>query len=326
MSALIKLPGLFDCHVHFRTPGQEYKEDWKTGSAAALSGGVSGVVDMPCNVPPVLTVEDLRRKREIIEAQNPNIEYRLPIGVTDASVVDALAAQNEACAFKVFLQPHSTGMYVARDETLHTLFSGANKIIMVHDASGVDRILQYVRQYHKATYFCHVSTATEVAALRQAKAENLPVFSEATLHHLFLDQSNQTLGRRAKVNPPLRAPADRAALWQGIRDGIIDVIATDHAPHLLSEKDSPTGAAGFPAIEFFAPLLFTALAQGKISLEDIIRCCYTNPMKLFGFTHPQPVIIDPTLEWTIQPTYIKSKCDWSPYVGLKVQGKVIALE
>ncbi|HBY73479.1 MAG TPA: hypothetical protein DEG44_02175 [Candidatus Kerfeldbacteria bacterium] len=322
----ITLPGLIDCHVHFRVPGQEYKEDWITGSAAALAGGVTGVVDMPSNVPPVLTLADIERKHQIIKSQNPNIEYKLPVGVTDSSIQEALAAQDQTCGFKVFLQPHATGLFVQSDEALDQLYQGAQKIVMIHDDTGPERILQFVRKYKKPTYFCHVSTADHLEQIREAKNDRLPVYAEVTLHHLFLDQSNQQLGNRAKVNPTLATPTDRAALWQGIRDGVVDTIATDHAPHTVAEKDSTDGAAGFPSIEFFAPLLFTGVAEGKLTVDDIIRCCYTNPRKLFGFEHTRAVVIDPDKTWTIRPTDIKSKCGWSPYVGILVTGQVISVK
>lgn len=321
--AVIELPGLIDSHVHFRIPGQAYKEDWQTGSAAALAGGVTGVVDMPSNVPPVLSASDLATKQALIQPE-AKVEFKLPIGVSDSSIEEALAGQATACAFKVFLQPHSTGMYVQQDATLHTLYQGATKPIMIHDHAGVDRILPFVRQYEKPTYFCHVSTADELNKIKAAKAEGLPVYAEVTLHHLYLDTENQTLGKRAQVNPPLRTPADRDALWAGIQDGTVDTIATDHAPHLLSEKDSAQGAAGFPSIEFFVPLLFTAMAAGKLTLEDIKRCCITNPTKLFGFSNNRgTVAVDPDAQWTITEADIKSKCAWSPYLGMTMTGKVI---
>lgn len=321
----ITLPGLIDCHVHFRVPGQEYKEDWHTGSVAALAGGVTGVVDMPSNVPPVLTADDLVQKRALIKA-DAAVEYRLPIGVTDATVEATLTAQEQACGLKVFLQPHATGMWVKDDTTLHRLFQDATKPIMIHDETGVERILPFVRRYKKSTYFCHVSRAQELKAITQAKQAGLPVYAEVTLHHLWFDESNQSLGQRAKVNPPLRTAADRAALWQGIRSGVVDTIVTDHAPHTLAEKDSPTGAAGFPSIEFFVPLLFTGVAQGKLTIDDVIRCCVTNPTKLFGFTGPRrTIIVDPTTQWTISANDIKSKCAWSPYLGFAVTGKVVTI-
>ncbi len=321
--AVITLPGLIDSHVHFRIPGQAYKEDWITGSAAALAGGVTGVVDMPSNVPPVLTADDLASKQALIKP-NATIEYRLPIGVSDASIDAALNGQHAACGFKVFLQPHSTGMYVEQDATLHTLFQKAVKPIMIHDHTGVDRILPFVRQYKKPTYICHVSTARELTQIAQAKAEGLPIYAEVTLHHLWLDLCNQTLGHRAQVNPPLRTAADRAALWAGIRNGTVDTIATDHAPHLLSEKDSPAGAAGFPSIELFLPLLLTGVAQGRLTLTDIERCCVTNPTQLFGFTGPRgTVTADDAVVWTVTEADIKSKCAWSPYLGMELTGKVL---
>lgn len=321
--AVITLPGLIDCHVHFRIPGQSYKEDWITGSAAALAGGVTGVVDMPSNVPPVLNAADLAAKRTLI-APTAKVEYRLPIGVSDASIDQALAGQADACGFKVFLQPHSTGMYVASDDTLHKLYQGAEKVIMIHDHTGVDRILPFLRNYKKPTYICHVSMASELAKITAAKAEGLPIYAEVTLHHLWLDICNQTLGQRAKVNPPLRTAADREALWAGIRNGTVDTIATDHAPHTIAEKDSAEGAAGFPSIEFFLPLLLTGVAQGKLTLADIERCCITNPTKLFGFTGPRGIVTaDTELAWTVTQSDVKSKCAWSPYLNMKLTGKIL---
>lgn len=321
---MIILPGLIDSHVHFRIPGQAYKEDWVTGSAAALAGGVTAVVDMPSNVPPILNAVDLAAKKKLI-TPDAKVQFRLPLGVTDHTVTEALAAQSEACGFKVFLQPHSTGMWVKDDATLHTLYQGAEKVIMIHDDSGVERILKFVRQYKKPTYFCHVSTAQELQSIAQAKAEGLPIYAEVTLHHLWLDQTNQSLGQRAKVNPPLRTAADREALWQGIRDGVIDTIATDHAPHTLAEKDLASGAAGFPSIEFFLPLLLTGLAQNRLTLADIERCCVTNPTKLFGFGPTGQVTADETLQWTVSQADIKTKCAWSPYLGMTLTGKVLSV-
>lgn len=296
-----------------------------TGSAAALAGGVTAVVDMPSNVPPIFTTNDLQKKIDLI-TPTTNIQFRLPVGVSDATVQAALDAQALACGFKVFLQPHSTGMFVKDDATLHTLYQGAEKVIMIHDDTGVERILKFVEQYQKPTYFCHVSTAKELSALATAKAQGLPVYAEVTLHHLWLDQTNQQLGKRAKVNPPLRTAADRAALWQGIHDGVVDTIATDHAPHTLAEKDSAEDAAGFPSIEFFLPLLLTGVAQGKLTIEDITRCCVTNPTKLFGFGPTGQVTADETAIWTVTAADIKSKCAWSPYVGMALQGKVVRTE
>jgi len=318
---MITLPGLIDCHVHFRIPGQSYKEDWTTGSAAALAGGVTGVVDMPSNVPPIFNRLDLQNKIELIKP-DAKVQFRLPVGVSDATVEQALAAQDLACSFKVFLQPHATGMYVKDDAALHTLYQGAEKVIMIHDDTGVERILPFVRQYKKPTYFCHVSTKVELDSIREAKQAGLPVFAEVTLHHLWLDTMNQSLGQRAKVNPPLRTAADREALWQGIRDGVVDTIATDHAPHALEEKDSPAGAAGFPSIEFFLPLLLTGVAEDRLSLADIKRCCVDNPTRLFGFGPTGQIQVDETAQWTITTADIKTKCGWSPYIGKQVTGKI----
>jgi dihydroorotase-like cyclic amidohydrolase len=194
---------------------------------------------------------------------------------------------------------------------------------MIHDDAGVERIMPFVHKYKKPTYFCHVSTAKELANIADAKRAGLPVYAEVTLHHLWLDLCNQQLGPRAKVNPPLRTAADREALWAGVRTGIIDTIATDHAPHTIAEKDSAEGAAGFPSIELFAPLLLTAVAEGNLTKADIIRCCVTNPKTIFGFKDTGTITIDETAVWTVGEEHIKSKCSWSPYLGMTLTGKVL---
>lgn len=356
-------PGLIDSHVHFRVPGEEYKEDWLTGSAAALAGGVTSVVDMPSNIPPILTAQALVHKNQMIARQTA-IDYKLIIGVSDDTIVEAV--HTPAAGIKVYLTPHSTGMGIRTNAALEELFQKTNTLLLIHAEDNalvqqhrqqskrpqpadhsiirdpmtairaVTKIIALVQRYHKPTYICHVSTAAEVSLIRQAKLAGLPIYAEVTPHHLFLNESDyERLGMLAKVNPPLRTVADNAALLAGISDGTIDTIATDHAPHLVSEKQLPydQAAAGYPSIEFLLPLLLTLVHEQKITLADIERCCITNPAKLFGFHkaitlnhYADIVVFDPTAQWKIEVPHIKSKAQWSPYLGKTVFGRILYIQ
>lgn len=356
-------PGLIDSHVHFRVPGEEHKEDWITGSRAALAGGVTSVVDMPSNIPPILSMRTLANKNERVGAQAA-LQYKLILGVSDDTVSEAVARL--VVGVKVYLTPHSTGMGIRTGVALEKLFQQTQSLLLIHAednaliqtrrqtipapqaadhstirneataVQAVSQILQYVRQYRKPTYFCHVSTAAEIELIRSAKQEGLPVYAEVTPHHLLLNTADyDRLGMLAKVNPPLRTAADNTALLQAVRDGIIDTIATDHAPHLLSEKQQPydQAAAGYPSIEFLLPLLLTLVHESKLTLADIERCCITNPARIFGF-HKQialyeradVVAFESDTTWTIEQKHIKSRASWSPYLGRKIYGQIVYVQ
>lgn len=186
-----------------------------------------------------------------------------------------------------------------------------------------------------ALHIAHLSTAKGLAVVRAAKKEGLPITCEVSPHHLFLTVDDYAaLGTLGKMNPPLRTKDDAAALWAGISDGTVDCIATDHAPHTLEEKRTgePLSApSGVPGVETMLPLLLTEAAAKKISYEDIVRLCFTNPNRIFhlgahGIEEKKSariVIVDPSVEWTIQGKNLKSKCGWTPFEGRKVIGKVV---
>ncbi len=228
------------------------------------------------------------------------------------------------------------------DVSLHSSMRPAKS-----EGKAIEEAIALVRTYKTPFHVAHLSTKLGVDLVRKAKAEKLPVTCEVAPHHLFLTTDDYaTLGTQAKMNPPLRSLSDRDALWQGIADGTIDCIATDHAPHTLEEKMSgePLRApSGVPGVETMLPLLLTvasgawphprggrAHATGQLTHEDILRLCFTNPNRMFSLGQEEICVgskariclIDPQKNWTIEGKNLHSKCAWTPYEGWRVTGKV----
>ena len=273
-------PALIDPHVHFRTPGMEHKEDWRTAAKAALCGGYTTVFDMPNTIPPTITEVYLREKKALIDAQLREIgiplRYQLFFGADKKHLAEIPKIKNDVIGIKVFMGCSTGNLVIDDDESLAAVFSIAAKedlIVAVHAedehlirerkanykgemvypahslirnvevaARAVAKAIALTRQYGTRLYILHTSTADEIDLIRKAKQEGLPVFAETTPHHLFLnDHAYQTLQGKAVVNPPLRAKDHQAALFAAIHEGIIDTMGTDHAPHTLTEKEAPYG-------------------------------------------------------------------------------------
>ena len=360
---LLVLPALIDPHVHFRTPGSEYKEDWITGSNTALAGGVTTVIDMPNNNPAVIDCESLMAKKKIIESQiDKKIKYHLYLGATDNNLDEIEKCKNEIIGVKVFMGSSTGNLLVDKKESQAKIFKKCaelNLLVAVHaeDEStiqknqlnlpndkpsdhsklrskkaavkAVTQALELAKKYGTKLYILHVSTKKEITLIKNAKKEGVNVYIEVTPHHLFLNKYDyKTLGTKALVNPPLRTKEDNEALWKAIKSGLINTIGTDHAPHTLEEKEKPYGQApsGLPSIENYLSLLLTACTEGKITLEKIIELTHTNPQKIFGIPETGDlIIVDLEKEKTIKNENQKTKCLWSPYAGWRIKGLPIAI-
>ncbi len=363
---LLALPAVIDCHVHFRTPGQEYKEDWITGAAAALAGGVTTVGDMPNNVPSITTAKLLATKKELITGiltkHNLKIHPYFYFGATNTNFEEIKKVADEIIGIKVFLGSSTGDLLVDDPAAQEKIFALAHELdlpvavhaedeaLILHNkkeyphpelrdhsvirspevaAHGVARAIELCERFGAKIYILHVSTPGELNLIRKAKREGLPVFAEATPHHLFLTTDDyERLGSKAQINPPLRIAADQAALWQAVIDRTIDTVASDHAPHTLTEKyiAYPESPSGMPGVETLLPLLLDTHAQGKLSLERIVELTHTNPQKIFGLpeTHDW-VIVDLDGTWTIDDAALKTKCGWSTFAGKKLQGKILGI-
>ncbi len=361
-SGLTALPALVDPHVHFRAPGSEQKEDWKTAAVAALHGGVTTVCDMPNNTPPCTTLEALLEKKKLIDAQLESadipLRYGLYFGADKAHFDQIQAASKECVALKIFMGCSTGGLVIDTDEALDEAFriaGAADMLVAVHaedEALLVEKRKEYAgatdpavhslmrpkeaairatakaialaRKHSVRLYILHMSTKEEVALVRAAKQEGLKVYAEATTHHLFLSVEDYAeFGTFVQMNPPLRSKQDQEALWEGIVDGTIDTIGTDHAPHTIEEKNLPFGQApsGIPGVETLLPLMLDAVHQGRLTLERLIELTRTNPMKIFNLPpNDDIVLVDLEKELTVTDAMIKSKCGWTPYRGRKLRG------
>ncbi len=274
---LVALPALIDLHVHFRCPGQEYKEDWRTGALAALAGGVTTVCDMPNNVPAITTMDLLQQKIRLVTEQLAVAAIPLRHYFYFGATVDNLEEIRQARAdkniigSKVFMGSSTGNLLVKNRDDQRRLFALStelnlplalhaedeatieqNKTTFPHPtladhslirsplaaARALESALELATEYKNTIYVLHTSTAAEMELLRQAKKSGIKVFAETTPHHLFLTSDDyDRLGAKAQMNPPLREAADQAALWEAVLDGTIDTVATDHAPHTLAEKN-----------------------------------------------------------------------------------------
>lgn len=279
-SHLLLLPGLIDPHVHFRTPGLEYKEDWKTGAKASIKGGYTTVFDMPNTLPPTVTQMALQEKKALIDKQlkevNIPLRYHLFFGADKHHLNEIKKVKAQVIGIKVFMGCSTGGLVIDDDESLHAIFKIAaeeNMLVAVHAEDeqrlkenekkftgpqhysihstirdetaaivAVKKAIQLVRLYGTRLYILHTSTRQEIDLIAEAKAQGLPVFAETTPHHLFLNSTDyQRLAGKAVMNPPLRSSEHQKALFTAIKSGIIDTIGSDHAPHTVEEKARPYG-------------------------------------------------------------------------------------
>jgi len=328
---LMLFPALIDPHVHFRTPGQEHKEDWETGARAAIAGGVTTVFDMPNNDPPCITSERLIEKKRLIETQIARakipLRYRLFFGADAQHLGELPKVKNQIAGLKIYMGSSTGGLLMSDRKALEEAFriAGLHDILVaVHAedehliqlnqkkhvgpdprlhstirspavaAKSVSLAIELAKKHKARLYIVHVSSKEELDLIREAKKEGLPVYAEAAPHHLFLsDAAYDKLGTKALVNPPLRASKDCEALWEAVSDETIDTIGTDHAPHTLEEKNRPYGSApsGFPSIELYFPLLLNAYHEKKLSLEQIVSLTHTRPQEIFDLPLNEDIVL-----------------------------------
>jgi len=317
-TGLLALPGLIDIHVHLRQPGGDHKEDFTTGTQAALAGGVTTVLAMPNTNPPLT---DRARLAEAIALASAKAvcDFGLFAGATPDNAAE-VAGLEEAVGLKAYLGS-STGTLLVDSfaaQIAHFATYPRERVLAVHAedeeavrwfaargqrrpplcaALSVARALALAEHFGRRLHICHVSTAQEVALIRAAKARGLPITCEVTPHHLFLSLPSPPfppprVGERGegarnvvedplyRMNPPLRPPDDVRALWDNL--DVFDAVATDHAPHTLAEKHGPEPPSGVPGLETALPLLLTAVHEGRMTLSDLVRLMATGPATAFG--------------------------------------------
>jgi dihydroorotase len=364
------LPGAIDVHVHFRDPGMSHKEDWDTGTAAAAMGGVTTVFEMPNTFPPTGTPEMLADKFR--RASTARVDYGLYGLLAEDNVqhLEALIAGG-AAAFKCFmgnttgnLPSPSTGAMLEAFEiiakhghriSLHAetasimawrqqrLMAAGKSAPLDHLAArpavvaveAVSRAAVLAEWTGARIHVLHISSADELRPLREAQMRGVDVTGETCPCYLMLDTDDYArLGPVIKVNPPVREPHHKEAIWQAMQDGVVGLIATDHAPHTPEEKHHPDiweAGAGFPGVETQMPLMLTAVSQGRLSLEQYVRSAAYNPAKAFGLlpkkgqvavgAHADLAIVNLEAEDMIDQTKLHSvRARITPFHGVSVKG------
>ena len=355
------LPGLIDIHVHFRDFGQEYKEDWVSGSKAALLSGITTVLDMPNNLEPITTIKKLKEK-DIIVKEKSLINFGLYIAVNDKNIDEINNSElkyvklyygettgeiNPGEVEKIFKELNKDVLIVAHAEeneiiNLNKQNYSKDKIkyhSLIRDNkaeyTAVNYLMELAEKYGNRLHITHVSTKESMLLIKQAKSKGLNVTCDTCPHYLFLDDSlYEKIRNKAKVNPSLKSKQDREALWQFLINGDFDCLCSDHAPHTLQEKSNEydNTPSGFPGVETTTPLMLTAVNENKIKLEQFVKLMSIKPAKLFGIKNKGEIkvgnianltIIDLDKEDVIKGSKLISKAKWSPFEGFKTKGKAI---
>ncbi len=322
----IRLPGLIDPHVHLRDPGATHKEDFTTGTQAALAGGFTMLLDMPNNYgSPVVSPGALSRK---IAATRGRLfcDVGLFYGASPANIDTYGQVARDVVGLKLYLN-HTTGdLKIEGPETIRGIMQAwpYGKPLCVHaEGSALRLVLDLLPSTGRGVHVCHVSLREEIDMIRQAKERGLPVTCEVAPHHLYLTEADvPRLRGRGIMKPPLGGPSDVEALWSNLH--IIDMIATDHAPHTLEEKESDNPPFGVPGLETSLPLMLTAVRDGRLTLDRLVEMMHHAPRRIFHLPdQPQThVEIDPARSWRLSSDNLYTRCGWTPFDGMPVTGAV----
>jgi len=358
-SGLLLLPGVIDPQVHFREPGKEYKEDLGSGSRAAAKGGVTSFLEMPNTDPPTTNQAALDDKLARA-AQKCVVNYGFFIGATADNLAE-INGSSPACGIKIFMGSSTGSLLVDREEDLERIFANGTRLIAVHAEDearirerqrkfagrtdppvhseirdnecalrATERALALSRKYRRRLHILHMSTREEVELLRRNKPAW--VTAEVVPNHLLLNVDDyQTLGTLAQMNPPIRTSADNEALWQGLHDGVVDLIATDHAPHTLQEKQAgyPKSPSGMPGVETSLPLMLTEMVNDRCTLAEVQRWMCRGPAEAYRIVNKGRLVSGYDADLTlvdiesyrpVRNEDMETRVHWSPYAGKPLTG------
>ncbi len=322
---MIRLPGLIDPHVHLREPGATHKEDFASGTAAALAGGFTTVLAMPNTQPPLTDETSLALAEQAAAAKAVcDVGIFLGAGEINADTAAGLAART--CGLKIYLD-QTYGPLRLRDLgalRMHLERWPASHPLCVHaEGQSLAAVLYLAELAGRPVHICHVSRQDEILLIRAAKERGQAVTCEVTPQHLFLCEDDiEAIGPgRSEVRPRLATAADRRALWENLE--VIDCFATDHAPHTLAEKDGDDPPPGFPGLETALGLLLDAVQDGRLTLDGLVARMHDNPRSIFGI----PPQVDTYIEveeqdWRVSAADLHSRCGWTPFEGRTLHGRV----
>ena len=322
----IKLPGLIDPHVHLREPGATHKEDFDTGTCAALAGGFTCVLDMPNNTPPITDAETLASKKQAARL-HARCDYGLHLGAGTDNIETAASLAPQVTGLKMYLdQTFGPLRLDDLDSLIQHMERWPSGVPILCHAEGrtVAACIMAAHLAGKPVHICHVSRRDEIELIRKAKDRGIDVTCEVTPHHFFLTaEMADTIGSgRSEVRPRLAKEADRAALRSHLET--IDCFATDHAPHTLAEKDSPQPPPGFPGLETALPLYLELVHEDLISIDELLDRTVNNPRKIFGLPDQSEtwIEVDPDEKWIARGAEMFTRAKWTPFENWTLRGRV----
>ena len=361
-SGLHLLPGAIDPHVHFREPGNPEKEDLESGSRAAAAGGVTSFLDMPNTIPNATNRVTLEAK--IASAASKAVTHHgFFIGATTNNVADlqSVEGMDGVCGIKIFMGSSTGDLLVHEQKHLEDIFANTGGIIATH-AEDEDRLQSRIAQFGHRTdiaahaecrdvecallatkrasalakdhdhrlHIVHLTSGAEADWLNKNKGDLIT--TEVCVQHLTFDQDDvEERGVRALMNPPIRYTEDKLSLWKRLKDGTIDCVVTDHAPHTLEAKSVgyPNAPAGMPGVETSLPLMLTHAMDGKCSVSDVVRWMCAGPAKVYGMENKGSLIegydgdltlVDLETRRTIIDDDVWTRVGWTPYAGMELTG------
>jgi dihydroorotase len=368
---LLVLPGLIDAHVHLRDEGKAYKEDFFSGTAAAAAGGFTTVLDMPNNDPVTMSAEALKHRMAVAASKilvNVGFYSEFPKHLTEMEKI----VEEGAIAFKLYMTEQVGGLNINDDATLLEAFEAIKKLgtlVAVHaedkesldsainelkrvgrndidayleahsenvEALAVKRILGMAKATNAQVHFCHVTTERGLRAICAEKKSLSRITCETTPHNLCLSTNDmRKTGTLGVTMPPVRGKPHTTALWNGIKNGCIDILASDHAPHALEEKKAKTVwnvKVGIPGLETTLPLMLIEVKQGRLSIADIARLTSEKPAEIFNLKGrgclkegncADLTVVDLKRKYKIDASTFHSRAKYSPFDGWQVEGKAV---
>lgn len=363
------LPGLIDDQVHFREPGLTHKADLSSESQAAVAGGVTSFMDMPNVKPPTLTPEALEERYQLA-ARKAVANHAFYLGASNDNLDQIRRLEpGKACGVKVFMGSSTGNMLVDDRQVLEGIFRDAPGLVAVHceddpmiranEAAWAERFgqdipfaehpnirsaeacyassslaVELAREHGTRLHVLHLTTARELELFDAGPVEQKRITAEVCAHHLWFSADDYDAhGSLIKCNPAVKTAADRAALRQALRDDVLDVIATDHAPHTLVEKQNPylKAPSGLPLVQFLLPALHALHVQGELTMEQLVQKACHNVALAYGIKErgfvregywADLVLLDPARPQTVTREQVLSKCGWSPFEGTAFPGTV----
>jgi len=358
------LPGVIDSQVHFREPGLEHKEDLETGSRAAVLGGVTAVFEMPNTNPNTDTADCVADKLKRAH-HRMWCDHAFYVGATaeNAERLAELERIPGTAGVKIFMGASTGSLLVAEDENLARVLASGRRRVAIHaedeermnarkgervendpsshpvwrdDESAMlatRRILRLAREAKRPIHILHVTTPAELELISQHRDI---ATCEVTPQHLTLhaEDAYPRLGSHAQMNPPIRSRAHAEGLWHWLRQGVPDVIGSDHAPHTLEEKAKPYPASpsGMPGVQTLLPLMLNHVAEGRMTLERLIDMTSSGVQRIFGLVGKGRIaagydadftVIDRKGSFTVTDEWLASRCGWSPFTGMELKGRVV---